>query len=184
MYKKILIITLALAVLVVSRALVTMYITNKNGEEIKYEVLFNGFIPLDSSVEPIPRSSEIVFTSAEQWEDYCNKYFPDKKFIVNSYMYIDGGTRIDFSKENIIFYSREISSRTFYSVASFIDKIYVKDNTLRFTYNDYRTLYGLHVEGAQNVFLFIARVNKDDIPTDLKNIYQEDKDYSLYQIKK
>ncbi|OEF99484.1 hypothetical protein BHF71_08965 [Vulcanibacillus modesticaldus] len=168
-----------LFVLIITALILIVFVTNANEKKLNFEVLFDGMITFDESLGFFPPNEIIVFTSKEGWEDFGNKYLPNHyKKILHYISYID--KKIDFSNEYVIYYSNGVSPKSFFDGSSHINNIILKNNELDLEYSRDRGSIILNELGIKHPYIFIGKLNKEDIPIDLINIYKEDKDYVPY----
>ncbi|MDF2521795.1 MAG: hypothetical protein K0R84_2423, partial [Clostridia bacterium] len=171
------IILIVIVVLIISLSL-ALAINSKNGDNIKFEVLYNGFITMNLMLEDLPPSGPIVFTSYEQWEEFGKKYIPKHYEPLYSYMTRERG--IDFNENYLVFYS-SVGAQTWYNKSfTSVEKVLVSDNRLKIVFSEVEEakdiINGIYTADEQveaaNPGILILKVKKEDIPRDLVDIYQ------------
>lgn len=170
------IILIVIIVLIISLSL-ALFIDSKNADNIKFDVLYNGFITMNLMLEDLPPSGPIVFTSYEQWEEFGEKYIPKHYWPLYSYMTRERG--IDFNKDYLVFYS-SVGAQTWYNKSfSSVEKVLISDNRFKIIFSEDEEakaiINGIYTADEQveaaHPNILILKVKKEDIPSGLMDTY-------------
>lgn len=175
--KKIILIVIIL--IIITRPLVPA----NNEDNVQFEVLYNGFITMNLMLEDLPPSGPIVFNSYEQWEEFGKKYIPNHYWSLYSYMTRE--KEIDFNKNYLIFYS-SIGAKTWYNQSfTSVERVMITDNKLQIVFSEDEEakdiINGIYTEDKQveaaHPNILILEIKKEDVPSDLVDIYQNNQNY-------
>lgn len=171
-------IILIVIILVIISLLLALSINSINGDNIKFGVLYNGFITMNLMLEDLPPSGPLVFTSYEQWEEFGKKYIPKHYLPLYSYMTRNEG--VDFNKDYLVFCS-SIGAQTWYNQSfTTVEKVLISDNRIKVIFSEDKEakdiINGIYTENEQveatHPNILILKVKKEDIPSNLVDIYR------------
>nr|WP_312578278.1 hypothetical protein [Sedimentibacter sp.] len=154
-----------------------IYSQFNTSQKIDYKVLFKGFITLNENNEFPQNKDYLVFTSEEDWEDFCCKYFNSFPSVVTEI----NNRSIDFEVENLIFI---ISLGPKHSYDSYWDIKHLLKKNKKFVveYKNGRgtgdTIYVLNNEISNNLLtkhasVLLLSIKIKDVPMDDVNIYKK-----------
>lgn len=136
-------------------------------KKIKYQILFKGFAALNEFNQPPGAAECIVFTSEDDWIDYCNENFESFPSVITEI----NDRAIDFQSESLVLvYS--LGPR--HSYDSFVDIKYLlkNGNDIKVEFEDKKdvqnTIYVLNNETSENSLtkhaaVFLLSVKPSDI---------------------
>ncbi len=151
---------------------------NNEPEKIEYQVLFQGFAALNEFNQLSGATGCLVFTSEEDWTNFCNKYFVCLTSVVTEI----NNREIDFQSENLVFiYS--LGPR--HSYDSFTDVKYLlkEGNSLTVEFDNKKEtkdrIYVLNNESSKNsltkhAVAFLLSVKPEDVPENSTNFYMKE----------
>ncbi|OEF99485.1 hypothetical protein BHF71_08970 [Vulcanibacillus modesticaldus] len=177
--KKLLLLLVIVIILIVT---LVIYFYEKDKNTIGFKVLYNGFITINLKLEDLPPTGPIVFTSYEQWEEFGEKYFPQYQGL---YSYMTMYDEVNFNKEYLVFRST-IGAKTWYNLSfTSVEKVKILNNKIEIVFNEDEKakdiLNGILTTNekveATHPNILILKVKKEDIPSNLENLYQKNKDY-------
>ena len=141
-------------------------------EEIKYTLLYQGFITC-VEINPLPPNEKtLIFTDEESWRKFSSKYFYGLNSSItfskpeNSYF-------IDFNKKAIIFISFA-DLKEAYNISYNISTVFKKDNKIQIDYKSDHSLLILNKHKIKHPFIFILKIDSKYISDNLTNIYKEE----------
>ncbi len=153
---------------------------NKNNqpEKIEYQILFQGFAALNEFNQPSGATECLVFTSEEDWIDFCNKYFGSFPSVIMEV----NNREIDFQSENLVFV---YSLGPKHSYDSFINIKYLlkEDKGLTVEFDNKKetkdTIYVLNNEASKDsltkhAVVFLLSVKFENVPEDSTNLYMKE----------
>ena len=141
---------------------------NNEPEKIEYQILFQGFAALNEFNRLSGATKCLVFTSEEDWIEFCNEYFGSFPLVITEI----NNREINFQSENLVFV---YSLGPKHSYDSFIDiKYLLRDgNGLRVEFDNKKetkdTIYVLNNEASKNLLtkhavVFLLSVKPEDVP--------------------
>lgn len=166
-----------LSVFIIMVSLFILIILLINGKDLDYEVLFDGFITVDFEEEYMSIISEpIVFNSKDEWDSFGSEYLANHYEEIFSYIALFGG--INFEEESMLYYSI-INPKSWYDDAKEINSISIKYNKIHIKYSSNRNncVTVLNPSNIKHPYIYIAKINKNKIPNDLENLYNEEENY-------
>lgn len=158
--------------------------SNKDkSEKVEYQILFKGFATINESDSIF--SSEIqylIFTSEEDWIDFCNKHFDSFPSVITEI----NDRAIDFQKENLVFIYF-VGPRHSYDFFWDIRYLAKKDGGLEIKFDNKKevvedTIYVLNNKASENsltkhAVVYLLSVKPEDIEDILKkstNLYKKE----------
>lgn len=140
--------------------------TLSDSTNIKFQYFFRGFIPLkENQISTYPTGTYIIETDKE-WHDFMDKYVPGIPYY----------TSVDYSKECLVF-SAFLPAKPTYSYGSDIKAFIVNENKLepefieKIPTGDSNGIYAQNIDDIVHCYVNIVKINKDDIPKGIENIY-------------
>lgn len=126
---------------------------------IKFEYFYRGFETVKNNMmSTYPQGTLIIETDAD-WHDFMDKYVPGISYNVT----------VDFSKEYLI-YNGSFPAKSTYSTGFDIKGFTISENKLN-AESVMSDIYAQNIDEVTHCFVNIVKVNKNDIPQSIENIY-------------
>jgi hypothetical protein len=129
----------------------------------KFQYFYRGFATINVDREENYPIGTYIIEKDEDWHDYMDKYVPG--------IFYD--CELDFSKYYLIVNSA-LSPRPTYSVEFDIKSFYSVNKRIEVEYAPIQNpIYAQNIDNLEHIFVNILRTKKENIPSEVKNIYKK-----------
>lgn len=148
-------------------------------KKVDCKILFRGFTTLNEHQQFPCFEDCIIFTSEQDWIDFCSKYFDSFPSVVTEI----NDRAIDFNNENLVFIG-SLGPRHSYDLYSYHNFKYLskEDNKFTIVYDSNKEIgdkiYVLNNEASENSLtkhasVLLLSIKTEDVPDNIENIYKK-----------